>query len=66
MQGDSSGFLESIAIGLLCVLVLAAVCTKAGDEPAGQTERVAVTAQPVDHPGDARIEAEIKDMLLHD
>jgi hypothetical protein len=69
MQSDSSGILESIAVGLLCVVVLAAVYRKVGGEPAGQAERVAVVTQPAANPVepvDARTEAEIKDMLLHD
>jgi hypothetical protein len=49
--------------------VLAAVYRKVGGEPAGQAERVAVVTQPAANPVepvDARIKAEIMDMLLHD
>jgi hypothetical protein len=67
MQSDSSGLLESLAVGLFCIVALAAIHRKDGDAPACQAERVGPqrAAAPV-HPGDAAIEAEIKDMLRHD
>jgi hypothetical protein len=69
MQSYSSGLLESLAVGLFCLVVLAAIHRKDGDAPACQAERVAVAprsaAAPV-HPVDPVIEAVIKDMLLHD
>jgi hypothetical protein len=69
MQSDSSGLLESLAVGLFCMVALAAVHRKDGDARVCQAERVALAPQraatPV-HPGDAAMEAEIRDMLLHD
>jgi hypothetical protein len=69
MQSDSSGLLESLAVGLFCMVALAAVHRKDGDAPVCQAGPVAMGPQrastPV-HRGDAAIEAEIRDMLLHD
>jgi hypothetical protein len=69
MPSDSSGLLESLAAGLFCIVALAAIHRNDGDAPTCQAERVAMgpqrAAAPV-RPGDAAIEAEIKDMLLHD
>jgi hypothetical protein len=69
MQSASSGLLESVAVGLFCIVALAAIHRKDGDAPACQAERAATgpqrAATPV-HRWDAAIEAEIKDMLLHD
>ncbi|MDB5517553.1 MAG: hypothetical protein JWQ17_4311 [Tardiphaga sp.] len=69
MQSDSSGLLETLAVGLFCIVALAAIHRKDGDAPACQAERAATgprrAATPV-HRGDAPIETEIKDMLLHD
>ena len=69
MQSDSSGLLESLAVGLFCIVALAAIHRKDGDAPVCQAERVAMgpqrAATPV-HPVDTGIEAEIRDMLLHD
>lgn len=69
MQSDSSGFLESLAVGLFCIVVLAAIHRKDGDTPVRHVERVAMAPQRAATPvqrGDAAAEAEIKDMLLHD
>jgi hypothetical protein len=67
MQNDSSGLLESLAVGLFCMVALAAI--HRSDAPACQAGRIATapqrTATPVD-PRDATMEAGIKDMLLHD
>jgi hypothetical protein len=69
MQSASSGLLETLAIGLFCIVALAAIHRKDGGAPACQAERAATgprrAATPV-HRGDAPIEAEIKDMLFHD
>lgn len=69
MQSDSSGLLESIAVGLFCIVALAAIHRKDGDAPVCQAERVAIgpqrAATPL-RPVGAGLEAEIKDMLLHD
>jgi hypothetical protein len=67
MQGDSSGLLESIAAGLLCVVALAAVHRNDGDAPVCRAEPAAIqrAAPPVQR-GNAAIEAEIKEMRLHD
>jgi hypothetical protein len=69
MQSGSSGLLESLAAGLLCVVVLAAVYRKDRDGHVCQTERVAIVHQPAAiplQPMDPRMEADIKDMRLHD
>ena len=70
MQSGSSGLLESLAAGLLCIVVLAAITRRdGGDIACCQAQRVAIAPEPAAHPVqpvDARTEAEIKDMLLHD
>jgi hypothetical protein len=69
MQSGSSGLLESVAAGLFCIVLLAAVYRKDVDRSVCQTECIAMAHQPravPPQPTDARIEAEIKDMLLHD
>ena len=69
MQSGSSGLLESITVGLFCIVLLAAVYRKDSDRSVCQTECVAMAHQPravPPRPTGANIEAEIKDMLLHD
>jgi hypothetical protein len=69
MQSDSRGLLETLAVGLFFIVALVAIHREEGDAPDCQAERMAIgpprAATPV-HPVDAGIEAEIKDMLLHD
>jgi hypothetical protein len=70
MQSNSSGLLESVAVSLLCIVVLAAIYRRSGDDVVCcGAPSVAIAPEPAAHPVqpvDARMEAEIKDMLLHD
>jgi hypothetical protein len=69
MRGDSSGLLETIAAGLCCIVALAAIYREDGDALVCRPERVAVVLQPAAsfvRPADAKMAAEIRDMLLHD
>lgn len=69
MPSDSSGLLEALAAGLVCLVALAAAHKENGDAPACQAERVAIglqrAATPVRHKN-AAMDAEIREMLLHD
>jgi hypothetical protein len=68
-MGDSSGLLESIAVGLFCIVALTAIYRKDGATPIRHAEHVAIASRPAAipvHPVDAGIEAAIKEMRLHD